>query len=117
MASKFAAQVSRNNKSVREARANALSGFVKFEFEAKINEIKKRKFTIQAHLDKVTDLGPNSTQSLRPTEESFSASQWVTQVVQTNQALKDIDLELEVAEAAYAEWFGTEVPLDAEQGE
>ena len=108
MANKFISRLAGNGDAVKLRRAQVVSESARIAQEALVNNIKAQLNRLEVQLEQLTDLAPETTDSLRP-GAGFQASDWVKGVQALKREIRDTKLDLETAEATYNEWFGTEV--------
>lgn len=106
--SKFAKQLSASNKDIKGQRADMLAQEVGLEAEDLVRGLKREKMTLQNKIMRLTDLAPDTKDSLRPGGKDFDAQSWVRELHQSKMDLKLKDIELNEAEAIVAEWFSDE---------
>lgn len=103
--SKFLNRLTSSNDQIKTTRAKRAMTQAKFAQESKIRELTEKKMSLENEIEDITDLGPNSTYSLKPVGDDFNASQWVADLHQKKSALKMVELELEIAQETFNEWF------------
>jgi len=110
--SKFVNTLTASDKTIKKTRATNLELTVKMEAEDLVRRLTREKLSLIAKIDNLTDLGPDSTFSLRPGGKDFDASKWVSELHETTLDLDLKDVELEAAEAILSEWFSKVVDED-----
>lgn len=105
---KFAKMISASNSATLANRAHDLEEDVSLELNSFINELKKQKSKLKSTINKLTDLAPENTTSLRPGHPDFVPSKWVSELHQCRMDLALKEVELKEAEAIYNEYFGEE---------
>jgi hypothetical protein len=63
---------------------------------------------LKTKINKLTDLAPENTTSLRPGHPDFEPSEWVSNLHQYRMDLALKEVELTEAQAIYDEFFGEE---------
>ena len=106
--SKFAKQLSASNKDIKGQRAEMLAQEVGLEADDLVRGLKKEKIALTNKIMRLTDLAPDSKDSLRPASKDFDAKTWVRELHQAKMDLKLKDIELKEAEAICTEWFSDE---------
>jgi len=106
--SKFATKLSASNKDIKADRAEMLSEEVALEVNEFVSGLKKEKIKLRNKVARLTDLAPDSKDSLRPTSKDFCASTWVAELHQAKMDLKLKEIELEIANGIEKEWFSDE---------
>jgi polysaccharide deacetylase 2 family uncharacterized protein YibQ len=106
--SKFANMISASNSATLMSRSEDLAEEVVLELNSFINNLKKEKSQLKNKINKLTDLAPENSTSLRPGHSDFEASEWVKNLHQYRMDLALKDVELAEAQAIYDEYFGEE---------
>jgi uncharacterized protein YdcH (DUF465 family) len=106
--SKFKNMVSASNSNTLSSRASDLEEEVVLELNSFINNLKKEKSQLKTKINKLTDLAPENTTSLRPGHPDFEPSEWVKNLHQYRMDLALKEVELTEAQAIYDEYFGEE---------
>jgi polysaccharide deacetylase 2 family uncharacterized protein YibQ len=107
--SKFTNMISASNSATLSSRAADLENEVLIEVESFINNLKREKAQLKTKVNKLTDLAPENTTSLRPGHPDFEASEWIKNLHQCRMDLALKEVELTEAQAIYDEFFGEEV--------
>jgi hypothetical protein len=102
---KFTQLISDNGDSVLKRRAGNLATTAEIAQQTLINDLKNKKATLELQLANLTDLAPNNKLDLTPSSESWDPNKWVTEVQNTKQQLYNLDIQLQLAEATYNEFF------------
>lgn len=106
--SKFASQLSATNKDIKAARAEMLSDEVALEVSTFVSGLKKERLSLKNKIARLTDLAPDSKDSLRPASKDFNPLAWVQELHQAKMDLKLKEIELKEAEGIEKEWFSDE---------
>jgi len=106
--SKFEKMISSSNSATLASRASDLAEDVVLELNSFINNLKKEKSKLKSTINKLTDLAPENTTSLRPGHPDFEPAKWVSELHQCRMDLALKEVELAEAEAIYNEYFGEE---------
>jgi phytoene dehydrogenase-like protein len=106
--SKFVKTLAASNDAIKETRAKMLADTTVLEVESFVQALKKEKLELQNKLANLTDLAPDNSYSLRPGSKDFNAKEWMLELHTTKMLIKLKDMELEVAQDIYNEWFGEE---------
>jgi len=91
-------------------RAQAAANQVQLQQEQLVTSLRLEVARIDASLQKVTDVGPDTTDSLRPVNHNFDAHSFVRNVQELSVAKRNAKIELDIAIANYREMFDTDVP-------
>lgn len=106
--SKFTKMISASNSATLSSRAADLEEEVVLELNSFINKLKKEKSQLKSKINKLTDLAPENTTSLRPGHPDFDPAVWVANLHQCRMDLALKEVELTEAQAIYDEFFGEE---------
>ena len=108
MNNKFVRAITGNGEGIIAARAAQLGLQAKLEQERLVNSLKSDLARVDGLIIRLTDLAPDSRDSLRP-GNGFSAADWVAKVQSAKVERASIKEALDIAVATYDEFF-TEVP-------
>lgn len=106
---KFISTIAGTADGIKLKRAENTANAAKLAQESLINDLRKEVQSVEAQLTSVLDIGPETSDSLRPVDKHFNAAQWVLEVQTIKVAQKRAAEKLEIAVGTYNEWFG-EVP-------
>jgi hypothetical protein len=110
---KFIKAIAGTAEGIKLQRATNTAEAARLAQQSLINDKRTTVQTLVADLTNHLDIGPDSSDSLRPVGRDFDANDWVAQVQQLKFAVKRAEDQLDIAEATYAEWFGDEQPTGA----
>ncbi len=96
---------------IKGQRATVLATQAKQAHEAIIADLKRKLSGLDLQLIQITDLAPDTTDSLRP-GNGFNPSQWAKAVQALKVEIHQVKIELGIAEETYADWFA-DVPAAA----
>ena len=100
--------ISASNSASLIKRADDLAEEVVLELNSFINGLKREKAQLKSKMNKLTDLAPENTTSLRPGHSDFNAVNWVKELHQCRMDLALKEVQLTEAQAIYDEFFGEE---------
>lgn len=106
--SKFAEKLAASSKDIKADRAEMLSEEVSLEVDQFVGRLKKERLALKNKVNRLTDLAPDSKDSLRPTHSEFDASVWVSELHDAKMKLSLKEISLKVAKSIQTEWFGDE---------
>lgn len=106
--SKFEKTLVRDGKEIKSDRAANLALTVKMEVEDLVRKLTKEKLALVSKIDNLSDIGPDNSYSLRPTDKNFDAAKWVESLHETQLDLKLKQVELDAAQEILTEWFSNE---------
>lgn len=105
---KFVEMISANGGDVLKRRATAIGTGAQIAQETIVNDLKNRISNLELKLIDLTDLAPETSDSLRPGSKSFDPNRWATEVQNTKQDLYQLKIQLKLAEETYNEYFVVE---------
>jgi hypothetical protein len=105
---KFVEMISANGSDVLKRRATAIGTSAQIAQETIVNDLKNKISNLELKLIDLTDLAPETSDSLRPGSKSFDPNRWVTEVQNTKQDLYQLKIQLKLAEETYNEYFVVE---------
>lgn len=70
-----------------------------------VNKLKAQKAELELKIVNLTDLAPESSDSLRPGSKNWNAEQWAKTLQETKQELYTLDIQIKIAEATLNEYF------------
>lgn len=108
---KFTELISNNGEDTLVKRAKILAESAELAQNGLINKLKSTKAELELELDKLTDLAPETTDSLRPGSKNWNPEQWVRRMQEINEDLYNLKIQIEIAEKTYNEYF-TEINND-----
>lgn len=92
------------NASLRR-RAAQISTSAEIAQQNLVNKLKQDKTNVELRIAALTDLAPDSTDSLRPGSKDWDATKWVTDLQNAKQDLYQIDIQLKLAQETFDEYF------------
>lgn len=102
---KFQTLISQNENEVLKRRAEALATHAEIAQSAIVNKLKQEKTKIELEILNLTDLAPDTTDSLRPGGKDWDATTWAKNLQKAKQDLYNIKIQLQLAEETYNEYF------------
>ena len=102
---KFTRLISDNNSSTLTRRAGSIATAAQIAQQNIVNQLKQRKCELELKIANLTDLAPESTDSLRPGDKDWDAKKWAIELQETKQELYDLNVQLDIAEETYKEYF------------
>lgn len=103
--SKFATLISNNGDSLLKNRADNLALTADIAQQSLVNNLKNQKANLELQLTELTDLAPKNKLDLSPNSENWDPSKWVSEVQSIKQKLYKIEIQLQLAEETYNEFF------------
>lgn len=105
---KFQELISDNTNASLKRRAAQIATSAEIAQQNLVNQFKQEKTNIELRIAALTDLAPDSTDSLRPGSKDWDAEKWVKDLQAARQELYQVSIQLEIAEKTFNEYF-TEV--------
>jgi len=106
MNNKFIKAIAGSADGIKLKRAENTANAAKLAQQTLINEKSKLVQGIEAQLTAALDIGPETTDSLRPVNRNFNPEVWVNEVQAYKEQLHKAKINLTIAVETYAEWFG-----------
>ena len=102
---KFVQLISSNGGEVLKRRAGSLATSAEIAQQTIVNDLKNKVASLELKLSDLTDLAPDSTDSLRPGSKGWDPTTWATEVQNVKQQLYQVKIQLTLAEETYNEFF------------
>ena len=100
----FGLSLKRNNKQIREDRAQAIVEDAELEYKRSIEDLKKKLRTMRREQEYMLDLSPTNAQSLTLASD-FDAKAYVTKDQELALSIRNTEILLDLAETRYAHLF------------
>ena len=105
---KFTKLIAEGGDKTLQRRAEAISTAAEIAQQNLVNKLKLEKSNLELKITNLTDLAPDSKDSLRPCDASWNANTWVTELQKTKQDLYNVTIQLDIAKKTYNEFFKDE---------
>jgi len=92
---KFAENLKKSNKAIKEDRANRIAELVSIKQRNLVSNLEEKVINLKSKLADLEDLNPDTTMSLNPVKGNFNADAWVNDI-------QKVKLDLAIAEEEYA---------------
>lgn len=102
---KFIQLISEGADKTLQRRAEAVATAAEIAQQSLVNKLKLEKSNLELKITNLTDLAPDSKDSLRPCDSKWNANTWVTDLQKAKQDLYNITIQLKIAEDTYKEYF------------
>lgn len=102
---KFTKLISEGADKTLQRRAESVGTAAEIAQQSLVNKLKLEKSNLELKLMNLTDLAPDSKDSLRPCEPNWNANTWATELQRVKQDLYNVKIQLSLAEETYAEFF------------
>ena len=101
----FGVSLKRNNKQIRDDRAQQIIDVAKLKYRRKIEDIEMIISDIQRERDNMLDLSPSTTQTLIVASD-FNADEYIEKDIQLGIKIRNEEIRLELAKKSYKHLFG-----------
>ena len=101
----------RNNRQIRQDRAEVIAEDTEITFRRKIEDIALQIKKLNRERDNMLDLAPDHALSLK-LAENFNAANFVEKDLKLGIAIRNAKIKLEIAKERYTFLFGGEVSID-----
>lgn len=101
----FIKRISSNGDQTMQRRSATLSTTAELAQSNLLNQLKAKKAQLELEIDKLTDLAPETTDSLRPGTKDWDATQWVIAIQNAKVELYQVNIAIKLAEETYKEFF------------
>ena len=105
---KFTKLITEGADKTLQRRAEAVSTAAEIAQQNLVNKLKLDKSNLELKITNLTDLAPDSKDSLRPCDANWNANTWVTDLQKAKQDLYNVTIQLEIAKKTYNEFFKEE---------
>jgi hypothetical protein len=105
---KFESLIASNTNEVLKKRAANIATTADIAQQSIINNLKVRIVAVENQIMNLTDLAPNSTDSLRPGMPNWDANTWANDLQNAKETLYSLKVRYDIATKTYNEFF-TEV--------
>lgn len=102
---KFTKLISQNGDSTLQRRAQSVATAAEIAQQTLVNKLKLEKSNLELKIMNLTDLAPDSKDSLRPCDSDWNANTWATNLQKAKQDLYNVKIQLKLAEDTYNEYF------------
>lgn len=108
----FVGSLVRNNKKIREDRAIAIAEEADMKYKRKVEDLQIKIKQMKRERDNMLDMSPTSADSLVMASD-FDGDQFVGKDLKLGVDIRNLEIQLEVAEARYKFLFEGENTVDA----
>lgn len=105
---KFTKLITEGGDKTLQRRAEAISTAAEIAQQNLVNKLKLEKSNLELKITNLTDLAPDSKDSLRPCDAKWNANTWVTDLQKAKQDLYNVTIQLDIAKKTYNEFFKDE---------
>lgn len=102
---KFTEQISDTSNQTLKRRASAIAQGAELAQQDIINSLKKEHTELTLKIANLTDLAPDTNDSLRPGSKDWDANKWAQELQETKQKLYFLEIQLKLAQETYDEFF------------
>ena len=100
---KFSRLISDNGNGTLQKRAQSISTAAEIAQQNLVNALKQKKVELDLKITSLTDLAPDSTESIRPASKDWNAAKWVEELQAAKQELYFLKIQLKLAEETFDE--------------
>ena len=111
---KFTKLITEGTDKTLQRRAEAVSTAAEIAQQNLVNKLKLEKSNLELKITNLTDLAPDSKDSLRPCDAKWNANTWVIDLQKAKQDLYNVTIQLEIAQKTYDEFFREEAEMITE---
>lgn len=104
MANKFVKNLTASNADIKGKRSEVVARRAKASQSNLVNKLQDEKDELELIVERLSDLFPDSTVSLK-VAENFDSNKWVKDMQDAKIALLNKEVELKAAKETYKEWF------------
>ena len=108
---KFTKLITEGADKTLQRRAEAVSTAAEISQQNLVNKLKLDKSNLELKITNLTDLAPDSKDSLRPCDANWNPNNWVTELQRAKQDLYNVTIQLEIAQKTYDEFFKEEAEM------
>lgn len=102
---KFEKLIGNNGSETLQQRAKVIAQTAEIAQQNLVNKLKQEKAELILKINTLTDLAPESTESLRPGSKDWNPETWVKELQSLKQSLYTIEIQLKLANETYKEYF------------
>lgn len=113
---KFTKLISANGDSVLQRRAESVATTAEIAQSSIINKLKQTKAELELKITNLTDLAPDSKDSLKPCSDGWNAGTWARELQAAKQELYNVKIQLQLAQETYDEYFKEQEPCSTPNG-
>lgn len=100
----FIASLKRNNKQIREDRAEAIVEVAQIKYKRVIEDLDQEIKSLERERDNMIDLSPTNAQSLILASD-FDAQKYIEKDVEIGVKIRSLEIKLEIAKKRYTKLF------------
>jgi hypothetical protein len=101
----FKNSLKRNNKQIRDDRAEGIAEDAQLGYQRKIQDMRMEQKRLTRKRNNMLDLSPTNADSLMLGED-FNSTKFIGDDIQIGVDLRNLEIKLEIAEGRYKELFG-----------
>lgn len=101
----FKSSLKRNNKQIRDDRAEGIAEDAQLGYQRKIQDMRMEQKRLNRKRGNMLDLSPTNADSLMLGED-FNSTKFISDDIQIGVDLRNLEIKLDIAEARYKELFG-----------
>jgi len=109
----FGASLKRNNKQIRDDRAEAISRSSKLKYKRKIEDLEELLISMKTERDNMLDLSPTTAQSLE-LASNFDADKFVANDGELSVKIRETTIRMNICKQRYNYLFGQTYEIEGE---
>ena len=101
----FAAALKRNNKEIRDDRADSICDIAETKYRRAVEDMRQQLKDMKREQDNMLDMSPTTTHSLVMASD-FKSDEFVNTDIELGIKIRNLEIKLEIAEARHTHLFG-----------
>lgn len=102
---KFLKEISCNTNATLQKRATTYEQTAKIAYQTIINNLIEEKSSLELKIADLTDLAPDTKDSLRPGSKDWDPKKWAKELQETKEKLYMLNISLKIAQDTFNEYF------------
>lgn len=102
---KFTELISDTSNATLKRRASAIAQNAEIAQQTIVNNLKKERTELELRKENLTDLAPETNDSLRPGSKDWNADAWAKELQEVKQKMYFLDIQIKLAQETYDEYF------------
>ena len=103
----FVSSLKRNNRQIREDRAQAIAEDAQLIYKRRVEDLEIQVRKLEREQENALDVSPKEAQSLTPAND-FNSINFMTKDIEIGLKIRELKITLEIAKARYSYLFGGE---------
>jgi hypothetical protein len=102
---KFQSLIANNGSEVLQRRASNVATTAEIAQQTLINSLKVQKAELENRIMNLTDLAPDTSDSLKPGTTNWDPTEWAKSLQDAKEQLYNTNIRLQIAQSTYNEYF------------